>query len=49
MHNFVKVAAKLADELRPQIIMELFGLINLTMLQMLKVIMKQQERNLGTN
>ena len=45
--NFVKVAAKLADELRPSNNMELFGLISLTMLQMLKVIMKELDKKFG--
>jgi cysteine synthase A len=45
--NFVKVAARLADELRPSNNNGVYGLINLIMLQMLKVITKEPEEKFG--
>jgi hypothetical protein len=46
-NNFVKIAARLADELRPQIIMVSSGLTSLIILQMLKVITKELDKKSG--
>ena len=46
-NNFVKIAGRLADELRPLITMVLSGPINSTMLLMLKDIMREQEKKYG--